>query len=179
MTLPAFPTVTDDYQLLGASDIAKVDPELPSNQVITGTGLGQLHAYDGLTGLDVPGFPKQTGGWLIAPASFAWDGRMSDITREGFLFQWKTEAPACQPQWPTFRHDEQDSGNYNHDGTPPDAPAKLALASLGAHSYTLSFTAPGDNGPCGTPATYRTEVNGSEADLHLTPVEGGSPSARP
>jgi hypothetical protein len=173
-TLPAFPTVTDDYQLLSSNDIVKVDPNLPSNQIVAGTGLGLLHAYDGTTGLDVPGFPKKTGGWLYAPAAFAWDGRMADITREGWLFQWQTEAPACQSQWPSFRHDEQDSGNYNHDGTPPDAPEDVTLTSLGGERYRLAFKAPGDNGPCGTPATYETKVNGRKTELGLHPAEGGT-----
>jgi hypothetical protein len=61
-TLPTFPTITDDYQFLSANNVAKIDPELTSNQIVAGTGLGLLHAYDGATGLDVPGFPKQTGG---------------------------------------------------------------------------------------------------------------------
>jgi hypothetical protein len=173
-TLPAFPTITDDYQLLGSNDIAKVDPELPGNEIVAGTGLGLLHAYSGATGLDVPGFPKVTGGWLAAPASFAWDGRMADMTREGYLFQWQTQAPACQSQWPTFRHDEQDSGNYNHDGTAPDAPEKLSLRSLGSDRYTLAFTAPGATGPCGTPESYLTKVGNKTVSLGLTPVAGGS-----
>ena len=174
-TLPAFPTVTDDYQFLSANDIAKIDPELPSNQIVAGTGLGLLHAYDGATGLDVPGFPKQTGGWLAAPAALSFDGRMADMTREGYLFEWQTQAPACQSQWPTFRHDQQDSGNYNHDGTPPDAPANMTLTSLGAGRFRLSFTAPGDDGPCRTPATYLTRVNGKPVDLGLSsPVAGGT-----
>jgi hypothetical protein len=172
--LPAYPTVTDDYQLLGASNIAKIDPELPTNQIVAGTGLGLLHAYDGATGKDVPGFPKETGGWLYAPAALAWDGRMADITREGFLFQWQTQAPACQSQWPSFRHDEQDSGNYNHDGTLPDTPEKLSLTALGKHKYRLAFTAPGENGPCGTPASYLTQVNGEEIELDLRPVAAGT-----
>ena len=172
--LPAFPTVTDDYQLLGANDIAKLDPELPTNQILAGTGLGLLHAYDGATGLDIPGFPKQTGGWLAAPAALGWNGDMADMTREGFLFQWKTDAPACQDQWPGFRHDEQDSGNYDHDGTAPDAPSGMTLTSKGSGRYLLSFVAPGDNGPCGTPAGYRTSVNGQGAELGLHPAAGGS-----
>ena len=173
--LPSFPTVTDDYQLLSANDVAKVDPTLPTNQIVAGTGLGLLHAYDGATGLDVPGFPKVTGGWLSAPATFAFDGRMADMTREGWLFEWQTEAPACQPQWPTFRHDEQQSGNYNHDGTPPDAAEKVTLTALGGGKFRLTFTAPGDNGPCGTPAKYLTRVNGRKTELSLHPVEGGTP----
>jgi hypothetical protein len=173
--LPAYPTVTDDYQFLSANDIAKVDPTLPTNQIIAGTGLGLLHAYDGATGHDVSGFPKQTGGWLAAPATLSSDGRLADMTREGYLFQWQTQAPACQPQWPGFRHDQQDSGNYDHDGTPPNAPSNLALTALGGERYRLTFTAPGDDGPCGTPAAYVTWVNGKRTNLGLgSPVAGGS-----
>ncbi len=173
-TLPSFPTVTDDYQFLSANDIAKVDPTLPGNQVVAGTGLGLLHAYDGATGLDVPGFPKVTGGWLAAPASLSFDGRMADMTREGWLFEWQTPAPACQSEWPAFRHDQHDSGNYNTDGTPPDAPGNLSVTSLGAGRYRLAFTAPGDNGPCGTPSSYITTVNSKRVSLGLTPAAGGS-----
>jgi hypothetical protein len=175
VTLPAYPTVTDDYQFLSANDIAKVDPLLATNQIVAGTGLGLLHAYDGATGLDVPGFPKVTGGWLAAPATISYGGRMAAMTREGYLFQWQTEAPACQSEWPTFRHDQQDSGNYNHDGTPPNAPANVTLSPLGGGSYRLAFTAPGDNGPCGTPASYLTRVNGRLVALSLgPPVAGGN-----
>jgi hypothetical protein len=173
-TLPAFPRVTDDYQLLSASNIAKVDPGSPANQVLAGTGLGLLHAYDGLTGADAPGFPKQTGGWLFAPAALSFDGRLADVTREGYLFQWRSHAPACQPEWPTFRHDPQDSGNYNHDGTPPGAMSAVTLTRRGGR-YRLAFTAPGDNGPCGTPAAYVTAVDGTAVDLGLgAPVAGGT-----
>ncbi|MCW3069626.1 MAG: hypothetical protein JWL67_2251 [Solirubrobacterales bacterium] len=174
-TLPAFPTVTDDYQFLSANNVAKIDPTLPSNQIVTGTGLGLLHAYDGATGVDVSGFPKQTGGWLASPASLSLDGRLADVTREGYLFQWQTQAPACQSEWPSFRHDQQGSGNYNHDGTPPNAPGGMTLTALGGGRYRLAFTAPGDNGPCGTPAAYITNVNGRTLNLGLgAPVPGGS-----
>jgi hypothetical protein len=175
LTLPAFPTVTDDYQFLSANDVAKIDPQLPSSQIVAGTGLGLLHAYDGATGLDVAGFPKQTGGWLAAPASLAADGRMADMTREGYLFQWQTEAPACQPEWPTFRHDQQDSGNYNHDGAPPNAASHVVVSSQGSGLYRLTFTAPGDDGSCGTPAAYITRVDGKLTQLGLgAPAAGGS-----
>jgi hypothetical protein len=175
-TLPAFPTITDDYQFLSANNVAKLDPEKPGNQVVTGTGLGLLHAYDGTSGLDVAGFPKQTGGWLSAPASLSFDGRLADMTREGYLFAWQTQAPACQSEWPSFRHDQQDSGNYNHDGTPPSAPANVTLTSLGERRFRLAFTAPGDNGPCGTPASYLTRVDGRPVELGLgSPVAGGTP----
>jgi hypothetical protein len=173
LPLPAFPTVTDDYQFLSANDVAKLDPALPSNQVLGGTGLGLLHAYDGLTGHDVPGFPKQTGGWLYAPPALAADGRMADMTREGYLFEWQTEAPACQPQWPSFRHDQQGSGNYDRDGTPPNAPGNLSVSSLGGGRYRVSFTAPGDDVGCGTPSAYIARVGRTEVALG-PPVAGGS-----
>jgi hypothetical protein len=98
------------------------------------------------------------------------------MTREGYLFQWQTHAPACQAEWPTFRHDQQDSGNYNHDGTPPNAPASMTLSPLGGGLYHLAFTAPGDDGPCGTPASYLPLLDGVPVDLGLgAPIAGGSP----
>ena len=61
-----------------------------------------------------------TGGWLYSPAALSDDGRIAAITREGYLFQWDDpELPKCQSEWPTFRHDQQGSGNYDRDGTPP------------------------------------------------------------
>jgi hypothetical protein len=173
--LPSFPTVTDDYQFLSANNVAKLDPALPGNQIVAGTGLGLLHAYDGATGLDVPGFPKRTGGWLAAPPALSFDGRMADMTREGYLFEWQTNAPACQTEWPTFRHDQQNSGNYNHDGTPPNGPENMTLSPLAGGLYRLAFTAPGDDGPCGTPASYMPELDGVAVDLGLgAPVAGGT-----
>ena len=100
---------------------------LPSNQIVAGTGLGLLHAYDGATGLDVAGLPEGDRRLAVRlPPRWRRNGRMADMTREGYLFQWQTEAPACQPQWPTFRHDQQDSGNYDHDGTPPNAASNIS-----------------------------------------------------
>jgi len=99
---------------------------------------------------------------------------MADMTREGYLFQWQTQAPACQLEWPTFRHDQQDSGNYNHDGTPPNAPGNVVVSAAGNGLYHLTFTAPGDDGACGTPASYITRVDGKPAQLGLTPIAGGS-----
>ena len=157
--LPAFPAVTDDYQFLSSSTVARVAPGSTSNQVVAGTGLGLLHAYDGATGRDVSGFPKHTGGWLYAPATLSHDGRLADITREGFLFEWSTGAPACQPEWPGFRHDQQHSGNYDRDGTPPSA-----ATGLRDTGNVLRFVAPGDDGPCGTVAG-RYDVAVSDAPI--------------
>jgi hypothetical protein len=157
LPLPAFPRITDDFQFLSSSNIAKVNPVSAGNQVVAGTGLGLLHAYDGVTGLDAPGFPKVTGGWLFAPAAFSNDGRMADITREGYLFQWNLpNLPKCQTEWPSFRHDQQGSGNYDRDGTPPSTPTGLSRVG-----NLLSFTAPGDDNACGTAARYEIATSGS------------------
>jgi hypothetical protein len=166
--LAAYPTVTDDYQLLSASDIAKLRPG-PDDQVLAGTGLGLLHAYDGLTGHDIAGFPKVTGGWLFAPAALATDGRLADITREGYLFEWRTAAPACQTEWPGFRHDDQDSGNYDFQGTPPPAVQGLRVVALGARRYRLSFS----SGGCGT-AGLTTLLDGRPAPSRTVTLPRGA-----
>jgi hypothetical protein len=156
--LPAFPRVTDDFQFLSSSDVAKVVPG-ETNQVVAGTGLGLLHAYDGATGLDVAGFPKVTGGWLYSPAALSDDGRIAAITREGYLFQWNAASlPKCQSEWPSFRHDQQGSGNYDRDGTSPGRPASLAFEADG-----LSFDAPGDDEGCGRASRY--EIVSSERPI--------------
>lgn len=164
LSLNAFPTITDDYQFLSASDVARLPGASgEENQIIAGTGLGLLHAYDGLSGQDVRGFPKVTGGWLFAPAAFSNDGRMAAITREGYLFEWRVGQTPCQPtgtDWPTFRHDPFDSGNFNTDATPPASPASVALTGKGANTYTLSFLTPGDDGFCGDADHYLVTVNG-------------------
>ncbi len=173
-TGPNFPVITDDYQFLSSSTVAKV-ADGDSNQVLTGTGLGLLHSYDGLTGLDTAGFPKVTGGWLFAPAAVSDDKRMAAITREGFLFEWDVPGVAeCQTQWPSFRHDQQGTGNYDADGTPPAAPDQLSLTPRGGDSYRLAFRSPGDDGFCGTATRYVADVDGEELDLG-PPAAGGQP----
>jgi Subtilase family len=172
---PAFPTITDDFQFVSSSLVAKVVKGSASNQVLAGNGLGMIHAYDGVTGQDVARFPKSTGGWVIAQPALADDGtRMAAITREGFLFEWSLPTEPCQTEWPTYRHDNQNTGNYNADGAAPAAPAGVSLRSLGGGRYHLSFTSPGDDRLCGTPARYRTLVDGKQVDLGLgKPVAGG------
>ena len=175
-TLPAFPTVTDDYQFLSANDVAKLDPRCRPTRSSAGTGLGLLHAYDGATGLDVPGFPKQTGrlagraaGAVVRRADGRHDAR-------GLPVRVADRSAGVPAEWPSFRHDQQDSGNYNHDGTPPERALQHdASRALGGGRYRLAFTAPGDDGPCGTPASYITRVGSRQVDLGLgPPVAGGS-----
>ena len=170
---PGYPVVTDDYQFLSSSTVANVAGGA-TPQVLAGTGLGLLHAYDGVTGQDVGGFPKVTGGWLFAPAAVSDDGRLAAITREGFLFEWKADAAKpCQSEWPSFRHDQQGSGNYDADGTPPGAPDKLSLTRLGGNRYRLKFRSPGDDALCGSAERYVAAADGADIDLG-DPVAGGA-----
>lgn len=176
-TAPGYPVVTDDYQFLSSSTVARVSPGA-ANHVVAGTGLGLLHAYDGITGRDAPGFPKVTGGWLFAPAALSDDRRAAAITREGFLFVWNVpDTPACQSEWPSFRHDQQGTGNYDADGTPPGAPDRLSLTRLGGRSFRLVFRSPGDDGLCGTAARYLADVDGRPLALG-DPVAGGTTLTR-
>ena len=177
--LPTWPTITDDYQFLSSSTIARVE-DSRSNQVLAGTGLGLLHAYDGATSDDVDGFPKVTGGWLYSPAAVAADGRLAAITREGFLFEWQTDAPRCQDQWPSFRHDPQASGNHDRDGTAPGAPTGLALSPLGQSDsrFRIRFTRPRDDGLCGgPPAGYEATVDRQGVALEDLTTTGETVSA--
>jgi hypothetical protein len=157
-----FPRITDDFQFLSSSDIAHVDPTVPDNQVVAGTGLGLLHAYDGTTGLDVSGFPKVTGGWLFAPAAISQDHRIADITREGYLFEWNLAAnsPQCQTEWPSFRHDPQQTGNYDKDGTLPGKLINVGFVA-GTPPTTISLNATGDDLLCGTATKYQVVTSNS------------------
>lgn len=176
VTLPTFPTVTDDYQFLSSSNIGKVVSGT-SNQVLAGTGLGLLHAYDGLTGQDASGFPKVTGGWMFAPPELSQDARIAAITREGYLFEWDVPgAPVCQTEWPTYRHDPHSSGNYDTDGTPPGVLREVKAARDG-DSLNLEWVAPGDDGLCtqGRADHYRVLLDGVAVSAGLpTPAATGS-----
>ena len=173
LPLPAFPRITDDFQFLSSSDIASLNGSPTSNQVIAGTGLGLLHAYDGATGLDISGFPKVTGGWLFAPAALSDDGRIADITREGYLFEWnQPNLPSCQTEWPSFRHDDQQTGNYDKDGTAPSTPTGLVVSGK-----DLTFKAPGDDGQCGTATRY--EIVTSDSPITPENFASATPLANP
>jgi hypothetical protein len=98
---------------------------------------------------------------------------MAGITREGYLFEWSSTALACQTEWPTFRHDPQNSGNYDRDGTAPAAPGAVSLTPLGGDRYKLSFKSPGDDGFCDKANAYRATAGGQDVALDA-PAAGGA-----
>ena len=115
-------------------------------------GLGLLHAYDGATGLDVAGLPEgdrrlavRPGGALRRRAHGRHHARGLPVRVEA------PKLPTCQTEWPEFRHDPQQSGNYDRDGTPP----VQADGPVGQAAATLRWKAPGDDYACGTARPLR------------------------
>jgi hypothetical protein len=165
-SVPGFPLATDDFQFFSQPAIAKVDGGGTTRQALVGTGLYQLHAY-GPGGTEPAGWPKFMGGWIQptpAVGDADGDGKLdvSAVTREGWSFLWKTDAPSCEAgstttneEWWTFHHDEFGSANYGTDARPPGTPEDLAAKAAAGGSVDLSWKAPGDDWLCGQASKYR------------------------
>src|SRR4029077_12413392 len=99
-------------------------------------------------------------------------------TRLGTLFVWQTGGATCQTdQWRKFRHDEWNTGTYGADTRRP-ARIEDLLLSTSSSSTTLTWTAVGDDGKCGTancyelraPSTPITRANfGSATPIAIPP----------
>ena len=162
--LSSYPKATDDFVLLSHPVVADVGAPaaglsdgLP--EIVVGTGLYLLHAYNPL-GLEPAGWPKLTGGWIATPPSLGdvdGDGliEVAVNTREGSVFLWDTDGPACDnnEDWWSYHHDEWNTGDHGRDTRPPDRVVSLALEADGG-SADASWTAPGDDGACGTAQAY-------------------------
>jgi hypothetical protein len=156
--LAAFPQAVEDYQLLSSPSVSDVGGD-DGRELLVGTGLYLLNAL-GTNGAQAPGFPKFTGGWLYAvPATGDVDGDgkldVAAVTREGRAFLWSTGRPACggNGEWWTSRHDERSTGAYGTDTRPPGT-AGSRKATRKGNTVTLTWTPPGDDWLCGTPARY-------------------------
>lgn len=153
--LPGYPTAHDDYGLLTTPAIANVDGA-GNAEIIAGSGLYLLHAYNSL-GVDVPGFPKLTGGWIFnvpAIGDVDGDGKLNMVsgTREGYRFMWDLDADATaanNTEWWMEAHDECHSNNYGTDCRPPNRVKNLRI-----ENGELKFTAPGDDWGQGTVHHY-------------------------
>jgi uncharacterized protein (DUF2141 family) len=156
--------------------------------VVVGTDSVSLHAFDGLTGAVVPGFPKHTGGWTLwtpAVADLDGDGRVEVLasTREGYLHAWPTPglASANTEAW-SYHQDDRNTGRYGVDTRPPSGVADLAVTRDGAQDV-LSFSSPGDDWRSGTPARYevfrgsRPLTQDDLATAERVPVEAAAVSA--
>ena len=102
---------------LGEPSIADVSgDDVP--EILIGSGGYLVHAVDA-NGHDAPGWPKFTGGWIIASPAisgrFYIKGQVVAVTtREGSLWVWRgrgnrgTVAP-----WPRYHHDARNTGLYS------------------------------------------------------------------
>ena len=169
--LPGWPRAMDDYQIFTSPAIANVGGT-NDREVIAGSGLYLLHAF-GPSGAEAANFPKFTGGWLSgvsATGDIDGDGSLeiANWTREGNMFVWDTDAPACggNDEWWGFRHDDFNSGRYGNDTRPPRvitdiSPTGATAAGGGNINLSLHWTAPGEDAACGQNQAYDLRYSSS------------------
>jgi hypothetical protein len=113
--LPGFPRLLDDIVFFAEPSAADVSGD-DQPELLIGSGGYLLHAMDA-TGTEAPGWPKFTGGWMIAsPAVSSRFGNGQSIavtTREGELWVWRGHAKKNSvAPWPRYHHDARNSGLY-------------------------------------------------------------------
>ena len=188
---PAFPREVNDLQFLTTPGAADVDGD-GLEEILAGSAYSDLHAFNflglepGLTTLSPTGWPKFTGGWSVAPPAggdFDGDGLrdVAHVVREGRLFVWSGNgASTCAPaSWPEFGHDPWNTNNLTTDAQRP-----RVVTDLGYNSSTrrVTWTAPGDDGPCSTADAYElrysaqpiTDANFEDAHLLTASAPGGA-----
>lgn len=131
-------------------------------EAICGTGGFTVDAVDA-TGAEPETWPKFTNQWAASGPTVGdadGDGRLEiyQTTLEGSLYAWRTLGAACSArggaaEWWTTSHDEHNTGTYGTDTQPPSTVTNLAVKKTD-RGYHLSFTSPGDDWRCGTPAAY-------------------------
>jgi hypothetical protein len=110
--LPAFPRLLDDLVFFGSAAIADVNGDGQA-ELLAGSGGYLVHAMDAATGTEAAGWPKFTGGWIIAtPAAGRLGTRQSVAvtTREGTLWVWRVRGRRDASFWPQARHDPTNRG---------------------------------------------------------------------
>lgn len=165
--LPAYPREVNDLQFLSTPASADVDGD-GLEELLNGTAYYDLHALNvagvepGLAVLAATGWPKFTGGWTVGPPAvgdFDGDGNrdIAHSIREGRLFVWRGNgAGVCDAaSWPEYGHDGWNTNNTETDASRPGVITDLAVNPIaGSDSIRLSWTAPGDDGYCGTAHSY-------------------------
>src|SRR5258708_669010 len=94
------------------------------------------------------------------------------LARAGVVSVYSTPASACSPSsWPNFHHDIANSGDYTRDAIAPGHPMHASVAES-----TLTWTAPGGDGMCGTATSYQVVSSASpitpENFAAATPIPG-------
>src|SRR5262249_16960982 len=118
--LPAFPRLLDDVVFFGSAAIADVSGDDQAEMVI-GSGGYLAHAMDA-TGAEAPGWPKFTGGWIIATPAVGRIGNRPVVagpTREGTLWGWRVHGNPHARVWPPAPHAPPNKGGPRAPPTPP------------------------------------------------------------
>ena len=101
------------------------------------------------------------------------------VTRSGYVFAFRTSAPACSPsESPRFHHDNANSGWYGRDAIAPGVPTQASYSAR-----VLSWTAAGDDLLCGNAKRYEVATSNRPIDpanfAGATPVSGAPTPATP
>jgi hypothetical protein len=166
--LPAFPRQVNDLQFFVVPVVADITGDgLP--EILQGSGVRDLHGVDA-TGMEAPGWPKFTAGWTVtAPAVADVDGdgtvEVAHVTREGWLFVWRTQGSACgYHPWRHARHDAWGTSNIHTDALPPGRLGEVRLTSSSSDAAVFrTGLLPKDDLFCGAPA--QLDVRFAEAPI--------------
>ncbi len=111
--LAGFPHVTDDLQFFVNPAVGDVSGDGQA-EIVSGSGGYLLHAVDAI-GQEARGWPKFTGGWLIASPAIGLFGHRRTVavtTREGDLWVWRIHGKPKSWFWPRARHDARNTGLF-------------------------------------------------------------------
>jgi hypothetical protein len=116
LPVEGFPRVMEDWQFFVSPTIVDLnDDGYP--EVVNGSGGYLLRAFN-YRGDELEGWPKHTGGWIVASAGvgdFDDDGNYDVAvgTRNGWLFVWRTSGSTEGfLEWSGYGHDNQNTFNY-------------------------------------------------------------------
>lgn len=154
---PYFPTAIEDWQMLNSPAIADITGDgMPD--IIEGSAGYQVWAWDA-DGRIPPGWPKFTGGWILASAAVGNVDTTSNPSAPNAL------------QWEDFHHDLWHTGNYQT--ILPVRNGRLAIAAATREGYLYLWKAPGSSSSrgCSCNMTGRT----TESDVFWSLVLGMLP----
>jgi hypothetical protein len=151
-SLPGFPRLMMGLPFETAPALADVSgdgqPDVINNEdssnVVAFTPGGSL----------VAGWPKFTGGWTFWTPGVGdiygdLHNEVADITREGYLFVWRTPGRASSNEAWTYHQNDWHDGRYGTDTRAPGVPRRIRLGAR-----QVCFSAPGDNAYVGTAHGY-------------------------
>jgi hypothetical protein len=126
--LEAWPRPIEDLQFLTTQAIFDANGD-DRNDVVAVSAGGSVHAWDGATGAQLPGFPKVTGNWMMGtPTPGDLDGddtlELAVTSREGLVWTWDLGGDEVTRGWWTDHHDAANTGRWDGDPGPTSvAPA--------------------------------------------------------